>query len=340
MAEIQKQRGGIMKPVQVQQLFEKNLTYLLTLFIVLGIIYGIYFPGHTMVLQPYIPFTLFLMLYPMMIGIEIEEVKQAARNRRLIIWSILINFILSPLLAFVIAHLILKGLPDYQVALILLSATPCAGMVVGWTGMAKGNTPLAVVIVALSLLMSIVTIPFTMIILVGTIVSVDVFDLFKGTLLVIVIPMILGDITRRLIISRWGRPGFMYIKPLLAPVSMLGMFSILFISLALGAEKILSQWHIVLIILAALIIFYILLILISIWLIRKIKIDSKDAVALVYAVVGKNISLAVGLAAQFFTPLTVAMLAINPLVQAPVMAWFLRYSKRFQEEAKQDPSSS
>jgi ACR3 family arsenite transporter len=106
MAEIQKQRGGIMKPVQVQQLFEKNLTYLLTLFIVLGIIYGIYFPGHTMVLQPYIPFTLFLMLYPMMIGIEIEEVKQAARNRRLIIWSILINFILSPLLAFVIAHLI------------------------------------------------------------------------------------------------------------------------------------------------------------------------------------------------------------------------------------------
>jgi predicted Na+-dependent transporter len=56
--------------------------------------------------------------------------------------------------------------------------------------------------------------------------------------------------------------------------------------------------------------------------------------------VGKNISLSVGLAAQFFTPLTVAMLAINPLVQAPVMAWFLRYSRRFQEEAKQDPSSS
>lgn len=280
------------------------------------------------------------MLYPMMIGIEIEEVKQATKNRRLIAWSIFFNFIVSPLLAFVIAQLVLRGLADYQVALILLSATPCAGMVVGWTGMAKGNTPLALVIVALSLLMSIITIPLTMVIIVGTIVTVDMFELFKGTLLIIVIPMILGDITRRLIISQWGRSGFMYIKPLLAPVSMLGMFSILFISLALGAEKILAQWHLVLIILTALVIFYILLIIVSLGISRKLDIDSKNIIALVYSVVGKNISLAVGLAAQFFTPLTVAMLAINPLVQAPVMAWFLRYSKRFQEKSQQTPSSN
>jgi len=317
-----------MQPLKIQQYFEKCLIYLIGISIALGIFFGIYFPARAQALRPWVPFTLFLMLYPMMIGVKIEQITGAVKNKRIIIWSIMLNFFVSPLIGFLVARLLLGQLPDFAVALILLAATPCAGMVAGWTGMAKGNVALSLVIVSLSLVLSIVTIPFTMLLLAGAMVKVDVAALFQGTLLVILIPIILGDITRRLIIHWSGEPGFMRVRPLLPPVSMLGMFAIIFISVALGAKKILAQWQSILIILASVVIFYFLQIVISIWLSKRFKFSPGDGIALVYSVVGKNVSLAVGLAAQFFSPLTVAMLAINPLIQAPAMAWFLRWSQK------------
>lgn len=317
-----------MQPVKIQRYFEKYLVYLIGISMALGIFFGIYFPARAPALKPWVPFTLFLMLYPMMIGIQIEQITKAVKNSRLIIWSIVLNFFVSPLIGFLVARLLLGRLPDFAVALILLAATPCAGMVAGWTGMAKGNVALSLVIVSLSLVLSIITIPFTMLLLAGAMVKVDVAALFQGTLLVILIPIILGDITRRLIIHCSGEPGFMRVRPLLPPVSMLGMFAIIFISMALGAQKILTQWQSIFIILVSIVIFYFLQMVISIRLSKKFEFNPADEIALVYSVIGKNVSLAVGLAAQFFSPLTVAMLAINPLVQAPAMAWFLRWSRK------------
>lgn len=321
-----------MQPLKIQKFFEKYLSYLIVISMVLGILFGLYFPSRAPALKPWIPFTLFLMLYPMMIGIQVEQITEAAKNSRAIVWSIFLNFLVSPLTGFFVAKLMLQQLPAFAVALILLSATPCAGMVAGWTGMAKGNVPLSLIIVSLSLLLSIVTIPFTMLLLAGTLVKVDVISLFKGTLLVILVPIILGDLTRRLIIYRSGQPGFLKIRPLLPPASMLGMFTIIFISLALGAEKIIGQWKSILIILVSVTLFYVLQMAVSIWLSRRINLKPEDRIALVYSVIGKNVSLAVGLAAQFFSPLTVAMLAINPLIQAPAMAWFLRWSYNMKNQ--------
>lgn len=317
-----------MQAVKIQHLVEKNMTYIIAGSIILGTLFGLYFPSLTPALKPWIPVTLFLMLYPMMVGIQVEQLTQAAKNGKTILWSTLLNFIISPLLGYLVATMLLGHTVPFAVALILLAATPCAGMVVGWTGMAKGNAPLALVIVALSLVLSIVTIPLTMRWLAGALVTVDAGALFKGTLLVILIPLVLGDITRRLIIRRSGQPGFMKIKPLLPPISMLGMFSILFISLALGADKIVAQWQSIFVIFAAILIFYFSQFAISLWLVRKAGLNNADAIALIYSVLGKNVSLAVGLASQFFSPLTVAMLAINPLIQAPLLAWFLRWSSK------------
>lgn len=317
-----------MQAVKIQQFVEKNMMYIIASSIILGTLFGLYLPALTPALKPWTPVTLFLMLYPMMVGIQVEQLTQAAKNGKTIFWSLLLNFIISPLLGFLVATLLLGHTPPFAVALILLAATPCAGMVVGWTGMAKGNTPLALVIVALSLVLSIVTIPLTMRLLAGTLVTVDIGALFKGTFLVILIPLVLGDITRRLIIRWSGQAGFMKIKPLLPPLSMLGMFAILFISLALGADKIIAHWQSIFIIFAAILIFYFVQFAFSVWLVRQAGMNNADGIALVYSVVGKNVSLAVGLASQFFSPLTVAMLAINPLIQAPLMAWFLRWSSK------------
>ena len=317
-----------MQALKVQQFFEKRLIYFIIASIILGTLFGLYFPKAALALKPLVPVTLFIMLYPMMIGIQVEEIVKAVQNTRLILWSLLLNFIVSPLLGFAVARLLLANIPDFGVGLVLLAATPCAGMVVGWTGMARGNTPMALVIVALSLVLSIITIPFTMMILAGTLVKINALAMLKGTLLVILIPLVLGSLTRRIILWRSGQTGLAKIRPLLSPTSMLGMFAILFISLALGADRILARWESVFVAILAIIVFYVVQVVLSIWISERLGIAPENRTALVFSVVGKNVSLAVGLAAQFFSPLTVAMLAVNPLVQAPAMAWFLRWSLR------------
>lgn len=320
----------------VARFFDRAMLYLILASIVLGLAFGLALPGHTQGLKAYINFTLFLMLYPMMVGIRVEQITKAAKNLRAILWSVLLNFIVSPLIGFLIARTLLVHTPALAVGLLLLSATPCAGMVAGWTGFARGNVPLSLVIVALSLTLSIVTIPLTMLVTAGSLVAVDAAAMFKGTLLVILLPLVAGDLTRRAIIAARGEPGFQAIRPLLPPLSMLGMFSIIFISVAMGAPKIVAQWHLILLIVPALVLFYVLQMGLSIWLAPRTGFAPREAVALVYAVVGKNVSLAVGLATHFFSPLTVTMLAINPMIQAPAMAWFLRWSTRHWDLPKDD----
>lgn len=318
---------------KIARFFDKNMMYLIILSILCGAAVGWFAPGFSKGLKSYINFTLFLMIFPMMVGIKVEEMVKAVKNLKVISLSVLLNFIISPFIGYLISLAVFHGSPDFAVALLLLSVTPCAGMVVGWTGFAKGNVALAMVIVALSLTFSIFTIPISMYVLGSSIVSINALAMFKGTVLVILIPMIAGDITRRLIIRSRGERGFMSIKPILPPVSMLGMFGIVFISVAMGAQRIVSIWHSIFIIVPAILVFYMVQFMVSVWLTRRFGMPAKDEIALTYSVTGKNISLAIGLASQFFSPLTVVMLAINPLIQMPVMAWILRWSpKVFQRE--------
>ncbi|MEW6182992.1 MAG: bile acid:sodium symporter [Bacillota bacterium] len=310
--------------------FEKKLLLFIVLSIAGGILLGFTLPGTAQSLRRYINFTLYLMLYPMMVGIQIEKVAQAAREIKAISFSFVFNFVLSPLLGWALAMLFLRQYPDFAAGLILLAATPCAGMVVGWTGLARGNVPLALVIVVVSLLLSILTIPVTMLVLAGALVHIDITGMLKGTLAVILAPLLAGDITRRLILARWGPDGFQAIRPLLPPLSMLGMFGIILISVANGAPRITSDWSGMLMAAPALAGFYLLQMVAAMTASRRIGFKPGDVIALTNAVAGKNISLALGLAVHFFSPVTAAMLAVNPLFQAPVMAWFYRWSVRLQ----------
>ena len=323
----------------IAKFFDKNLMLFVSLAIIAGVIVGVYAPNFAKSLKSYINFTLFLMLYPMMVGIKVEEMAQAFVNVRAMGWSLVLNFIVSPLVGFLLARTLLAHYPAFAVAILLLSATPCAGMVAGWTGLAKGNVALAVAIVAVSLALSIVTIPITMAILAGSIVQLNAWAMFQGTLVVILLPMVAGWITRWIIIRGSGERGFAAVKLLLGPISMLGMYSIVFISVAMGAPQIIRSWHAIFVIVPALLLFYAVQFFLSIRTAAASRLAPPDATALVYGVTGKNISLAIGLATQFFSPLTVVMLAVNPLIQIPSMAWFLSRVRRPQSRPKR-PSGS
>jgi ACR3 family arsenite efflux pump ArsB len=305
---------------------ESNLILFILFSIVAGVVFGWGFPDQAHGLKVYSKAALFIMLYPMMIGLRIEEVGKAAANLRLISLSMLFNFVFSPLLAAGLAYLFLHDRPDFAVGLILTGTVPCAGMVAGWTGYAKGNVALAMVIVALSLLVSIVMIPIWMPILAGVYVQLDAWAMFKDILITVVVPLILGDLTRRLII-RWKSPQtFQQVKPILPGVSMLGMYIIVFISMALEAENLVKHPEYFLIVLAPLAVLYAIMFSGSVLFSRLAKFSYENMIAFSYGVAGKNIAIALALATVFFSPMTVLVLAIKPVIQIAFMVAFLRLS--------------
>ncbi|MGQ9517673.1 MAG: arsenic resistance protein, partial [Anaerolineae bacterium] len=214
--------------------------------------------------------------------------------------------------------------------LILTGTVPCAGRVAGWTGYAKGNVALALVIVALSLLVSIVMIPIWMPILAGVYVEIDALAMFKDILIAVVVPLILGDLTRRAIIRFRSAETFQQFKLILPGASMLGMYMIVFISMALEANNILQHPQYFLIVLVPLAFLYAILFAGSVLFSKAARFSYEDMIAFSYGVAGKNISIALALATIFFSPMTVLVLALKPVIQIAFMTTFLRLSPWLQ----------
>jgi len=270
------------------------------------------------------------MLYPMMVGIKLGEVTGAARRVGLMIVVMLFNYLLSPLVAAGLAEFFLGSYPDFAVGMILTGVAPCAGMIVAWTGMTGGNTAMALVITVLSLLAGIVLIPAWMLALADAYVPVDAPAMLKTIFLTIVVPLILGNLTRVGLVRWRGQKKFMELRQVFPAVSALGMYAVFFISMCAEASTLISHPEYLLIIALPLIVFYGLLFPGAILYARLARLNYPDMVAFTYGVGGKNIAIALALAVVFFSPLTVMIIAIKPLIQVLFMAGFSHLGPRLR----------
>lgn len=312
--------------MRLAQFINKYTIQLLLCFIILGLIFGYVFPGLGHSLQAFYSVSLFIMLYPMMVGIKLGEITGAARRVGIMTVVMVLNYLVSPLLAALLAQTFLSAYPDFAVGLILTGVVPCAGMIVAWTGMAKGNAPMALVITVLSLLAGIFLIPFWMFVLAGKYVPVNAVQMLITILITIVVPLILGNLTRFWLVKRWGQKKFAEMKPMFPAVSALGMYTVFFISMSAESVTLVHHPQYLAVIALPLIVLYTLLFTGSVLFARLAKINYPDMVAMTYGVSGKNISIALALAVVFFSPLTVMIIAIKPLVQVLFMAGFFRLS--------------
>ncbi len=98
----------------------------------------------------------------MMINLRVEDIVKVVRKPKPIFLAIFMNFLISPSLAFLWAHLLFQNAPYLATGFILKIAVPCSGMVAAWTGYARGRVETALIIVALSLILAIFFVPFWM----------------------------------------------------------------------------------------------------------------------------------------------------------------------------------
>lgn len=305
---------------------KKNLPYLIVLFIILGLLYG-YFskPAY---LKSYVSLVLFLMIYPMMINLKVTDVFKSLNNLKPLLLSIGINFIISPILAFILGKIFFSNEPMLLVGIILIGLIPTSGMTASWTGLAKGNLQLSLAMVSVNLLLSIFIIPVYLKLFLGQIVTIETIVILKSLLKVVIIPLILGDLTRRMIIKGFGMDRYKEMKPNFSGISSLGVLLIVFIAMALKSKTIINRLDLVFISIIPLIILYFLIITIAHIIGTKV-LNHEAKVSLVYATTMRNLTIALGLSlSSFGESLAVFLIAIGYVVQLPIAAFYMKISGR------------
>lgn len=307
---------------------KEKLPHLIILSIVFGLFFGYY--SDPSYLKSYVTIVLFMMIYPMMINLKATDVFKSFNNMKPLLLSIGINFIISPILAFILGKIFFSDNPMLLVGIILIGLIPTSGMTASWTGLAKGNLQLSLVMVSVNLLLSIIMIPLYMKVFVGELVTIDTVIILNSLLKVVIIPLVLGDLTRRLLIKKFGMDRYKEMKPSFGGISSIGVLLIVFIAMALKAKTIITQVNLVALSIIPLIIFYIIIIIIS-HLIGNKFLKGKERISLVYATTLRNLTIALGLTlSSFGESLAVFIIAIGYVVQLPVAAFYMKFVNKKQ----------
>lgn len=305
--------------------FKKNLLKLVPLTIVFALIVG--YLGNTSGLKVYVSTILFLMIYPMMINMNIFDVFKTFTAPKKIIIATLINFIVSPIIAIIIGRLFFSQHPSLMLALVIISVLPTSGMTASWTGLSGGNLKLSLAIMSTNLLLSIVVLPFYLSFINTGDLVLNMSVVMTSLIKIVILPLILGDITRRLIIKLSSQATYKKAKPYFGEVSSFFVLIIIFIAVSLKSKMILSQWTLALYAMIPLFIYYTVLMFVS----HRIgsRFDREDHIAMVFSTTMRNLTIALGIAMGIEGgDLAVFLMALAYMVQLPFATLYHHYSSK------------
>jgi len=276
-----------------------------------------------------IPLT-FLMVYPMTVNLQLKKVIEGGDGKVQLVTQLL-NFTTIPLFAFLLGKLAFPDAPYIALGLLLASLLPTSGMTISWTGMANGNMAAAVKMTVFGLIIGSVLTPLYIKGLMGTVIEIPMAKIFKQIMVVVVLPLVLGNLTQRLLIARYGMAHYQKdLKPIFPPFSTLGVLGIVFVAMALKAESIASNPGQLATLIGPLLALYGLNFLIS-TLVGKYFFNRGDGIALVYGTVMRNLSIALAIAMTAFGKdgAEIALIiALAYIIQVQAAAWYVKFTDR------------
>jgi ACR3 family arsenite efflux pump ArsB len=316
---------------------KQNLTPLILVTIPVGLLAGKMF--QLGFLKQTTTWILFLMIYPMMINLNMGDVLKVFRQPKTVLLSVIMNFTVAPLLAFALARLFLISDPMLMTGMMLIALIPTSGMTASWAGLAGGKLQTALVMIAVNLLLSIVFIPLYMNLFLGEVVVLDSTVILMTLIKVVLIPMILGDLTRRALIKSKGVAAYKSLKSVFGGISALGVVAIVFVAMAMKSKTILGNTALVWQVVLPLSIFYVGLLLIS-HLIGSRFLSEEDRIAMVYGVTLRNLTIALGISLSTFgQSMAVLLIALAYVVQLPVASGYMRYLEWSKTQALQSANN-
>ena len=227
------------------------------------------------------------------------------------------NYLVAPFVMFGLANVFVAD-PELRTGLVLYGLAPCIAMVIIFTFLARGNTPMALVFVALNSVAQMLLIPVYARLLIGD-VSFDVRVVAESVVLYLGLPLVLGIATRMLVVRRRGEAGMDDLKPYLNGLSILGLLFTLIVMFALKGDLILQRPTIVLELAIPMTLFFMAMFFVVLVVGWRLRFPYRDAVAIAFNATGRDFEIAIAIAITAFSPTVALATVVGPLIEVPAL---------------------
>ncbi len=324
--------------VKTNEFVKKNMFWLVLLTVAIGFIIGPLFSKHILKsLKSFILPSAFIMLWASMITMKIESFAKSFKQPKQLIVGNIMSLIFAPLLMLPLALVFASKSPKIYAGLVLAGIAPPGGFVTYWSMLLNANMGLAVSLTLTTFIVSLFLIPWGMKWLVGSKIPVNVVSLFYKILILVVGPFILAMISRRLIVRKKGEKNMGKFKPWFSLISSLMALYLVFAGISVKAEFLILHWQTLIMPIIGAFLYYALAYPLSYWILHKLfKFTLYDSIPLVYGTSTKNLSIAMGLAAAAFGPLTLLGVVTCMIFQMPMASLWHKYfaKKEISEHEK------